>query len=191
MKNKRNSLSDYMRSLYGIPTLSIEEERVLADRIAKGDDLALEKLVTHNLRFVVTTIKNTPTWHHSGVDMEDLMGFGNEALLLAARKWKPQDDIRFISYARKVILTEVNRGVANTKNLIRLPVNVTEEIRRTKYAERMLTQELGREPSTHELAQKLGTTPLRIAELNGILNKEPISLENFNTEHLGDDGYET
>ena len=191
MKNKRNSLSDYMRSLYGIPTLSIEEERILADRIAKGDDLALEKLVTHNLRFVVTTIKNTPTWHHSGVDMEDLMGFGNEALLLAARKWKPQDDIRFISYARKVILTEVNRGVANTKNLIRLPVNVTEEIRRTKYAERMLTQELGREPSTHELAQKLGTTPLRIAELNGILNKEPISLENFNTEHLGDDGYET
>jgi RNA polymerase primary sigma factor len=180
-----------MRSLYGIPTLSIEEERILADRIAKGDDLALEKLVTHNLRFVVTTIKNTPTWHHSGVDMEDLMGFGNEALLLAARKWKPQDDIRFISYARKVILTEVNRGVANTKNLIRLPVNVTEEIRRTKYAERMLTQELGREPSTHELAQKLGTTPLRIAELNGILNKEPISLENFNTEHLGDDGYET
>ena len=191
MKNKRNSLSDYMRSLYGIPTLSIEEERTLAKLIATGDELALEKLVTHNLRFVVKTIKNTPTWHHSGVDMEDLMGFGNEALLLAAKKWKPQEDIRFISYARKVILTEVNRGVANTKNLIRLPVNVTEEIRRTKYTERLLTQKLGREPSTQELAQKLGTTSLRIAQLNGILNKEPISLENFNTEHLGDDGYDT
>jgi len=191
LKNKRNSLSDYMRSLYGIPTLSIEEERTLAKLIATGDELALEKLVTHNLRFVVKTIKNTPTWHHSGVDMEDLMGFGNEALLLAAKKWKPQEDIRFISYARKVILTEVNRGVANTKNLIRLPVNVTEEIRRTKYTERLLTQELGREPSTQELAQKLGTTSLRIAQLNGILNKEPISLENFNTEHLGDDGYDT
>ena len=191
MKNKRNSLSDYMRSLYGIPTLSIEEERTLAKLIATGDELALEKLVTHNLRFVVKTIKNTPTWHHSGVDMEDLMGFGNEALLLAAKKWKPQEDIRFISYARKVILTEVNRGVANTKNLIRLPVNVTEEIRRTKYTERLLTQELGREPSTQELAQKLGITSLRIAQLNGILNKEPISLENFNTEHLGDDGYDT
>ena len=180
-----------MRSLYGIPTLSIEEERTLAKLIATGDELALEKLVTHNLRFVVKTIKNTPTWHHSGVDMEDLMGFGNEALLLAAKKWKPQEDIRFISYARKVILTEVNRGVANTKNLIRLPVNVTEEIRRTKYTERLLTQELGRGPSTQELAQKLGTTSLRIAQLNGILNKEPISLENFNTEHLGDDGYDT
>ena len=180
-----------MRSLYKIPTLTIAEERSLADRIAKGDDLALEKLVTHNLRFAVSTIKNTPTWHHSGVDMEDLIGFGNEALLLAAKKWKPMDDIRFISYARQVILTEVNRGVANTKNLIRLPVNVTEQIRKMRYTDRILTQELGREPTAHELANKLNVSPLYIAELNGILNKEPISLENFNTEHLGDDGYET
>lgn len=191
MRNRKNSLSDYMRSLYGIQPLTVEEERNLAGRISQGDDLALEKLVTHNLRFAVTTIKNTPTWHHSGVDMEDLIGFGNEALLLAARKWKPIDNIRFISYARQVILTEVNRGVANTKNLIRLPVNVTEEIRRMRYTERTLTQELGREPTVHELAQKLNVPPLRIAELNGILNKEPISLENFNTEHLGDEGYDT
>jgi len=191
LKNRKNSLSDYMRSLYGIQPLTVEEERNLATRISQGDDLALEKLVTHNLRFAVTTIKNTPTWHHSGVDMEDLIGFGNEALLLAARKWKPMDNIRFISYARQVILTEVNRGVANTKNLIRLPVNVTEEIRRMRYTERTLTQELGREPTVHELAQKLNVLPLRIAELNGILNKEPISLENFNTEHLGDETYDT
>ena len=190
MKNRKNSLSDYMRSLYGIPTLTVEEERDLANKIAQGDDFALEKLVTHNLRFVVTTIKNTPAWHHSGVDMEDLIGFGNEALLLAARKWKPIDNIRFISYARQVVLTEVNRGVANTKNIIRLPVNVTEEIRRARYTERILTQELGREPTAVELANKLGVSPLRIAELNGILGREPISLENFNTEHLGDDGYD-
>jgi len=190
LKTRRNSLSDYMKSLYGIEPLTIEQERELAVKIAKGDEAAVEKLVTHNLRFVVTTIKNTPTWHHSGVDMEDLIGLGNEALLLAVKKWQPIDDIRFISYARQVILTEVNRGVANTKNLIRLPVNVTEEIRRTRYTERILTQKLGREPTLNELAKELNVTPLRIAELNGILNKEPISLENFNTEHLGDEGYD-
>jgi RNA polymerase primary sigma factor len=67
---------------------------------------------------------------------------------------------------------------------------VTEEIRRTRYTERVLTQKLGREPTLNELAQELKVSPLRIAELNGILNKEPISLENFNTEHLGDDGYD-
>jgi RNA polymerase primary sigma factor len=191
LKTKKNSLSDYMRSLYKIPTLTTQEEQILAKRIAMGDEFALEKLVTHNLRFAVTTIKNTPTWKHSGVDMEDLIGFGNEALLLAARKWKPIGNIRFVSYARQVILTEVNRGVANTKNLIRLPVNITEEIRRMRYTERILTQELGREPTTHELAKKLNVSPLKIAELNGILNKEPISLENFNTENLGDEAYDT
>jgi RNA polymerase primary sigma factor len=191
MKNRKNSLSDYLRSLYKIPVLTKEQEDALYPLIQAGDDLALEKLVTHNLRFVVLIIKNTPTWHHSGVDMEDLLGFGNEALLLAATKWKPQPNARFATYAKKVILTEVNRGVANTKNLIRLPVNVTEEIRRTKYTERILAQELGREPTDKELASKLGVPTYRIAELNSILNKEPISLENFNTEHLGEDGYET
>jgi RNA polymerase primary sigma factor len=171
--------------------LTREQERTLADLIAQGDQLALEELVTHNLRFVVTTIKNTPTWHHSGVDMEDLLGFGNEALIMAARKWKPQGNIRFISYARKVILTEVNRGVANTKNIIRLPVNITEELRRIKYNERILSQELGREPSNKELADKMGIETERIDHINSILNKEPISLEAFDTDHLKEEGYET
>ena len=191
MKNRKNALSDYVRSLYGIKPLTREQERDLAERIAEGDELAIDKLVTHNLRFVVTTIKNTPTWHHSGVDMEDLLGFGNEALLLAAKKWKPQGNIRFISYARKVILTEVNRGVANTKNIIRLPVNITEELRRIKYNERTLSQELGREPSNKELADKMGIATERIDHINSIINKEPISLEAFDTDHLKEEGYET
>ena len=191
MKNRKNALSDYVRSLYGIKPLTREEERDLATLISQGDMFALEKLVTHNLRFVVTTIKKTPTWHHSSVDMEDLLGFGNEALLLAAKKWKPQGNIRFISYARKVILTEVNRGVANTKNIIRLPVNIMEELRRIKYNERMLTQELGREPSSKELANKMGIATERIDHINAILNKEPISLESFDTDHLKEEGHET
>ena len=191
MKNRKNALSDYVRSLYGIKPLTREEERDLATLISQGDMFALEKLVTHNLRFVVTTIKKTPTWHHSSVDMEDLLGFGNEALLLAAKKWKPQGNIRFISYARKVILTEVNRGVANTKNIIRLPVNIMEELRRIKYNERMLTQELGREPSSKELANKMGIATERIDHINTILNKEPISLESFDTDHLKEEGHET
>lgn len=190
MRNRKNALSDYVRSLYGIKPLTREEERNLATLIEQGDELAVDKLVTHNLRFVVTTIKNTPTWYHSGVDMEDLLGFGNEALLMAAKKWKPQGNIRFISYARKVILTEVNRGVANTKNIIRLPVNITEELRRIKYNERILSQQLGREPSNKELAEKIGIDVERIDRINSILNKEPISLEAFETDHLKEDGYD-
>jgi len=188
LKNRKNALTDYLQSLYGIPTLTREQEAELADKIAKGDDRALEKLVTHNLRFVVSVIKKMPNWAHSNMPMEDLLSFGNEALINAARAWKPMGKIRFASYAKKFIHYDVNRGVANTKNLIRLPVNITEEIRRVKYTERMLSQELGRDPSEGELANKLGVDIKRIAYINSIISKEPVSLEIFNSEHLEQEG---
>jgi len=188
LKNRKNALTDYLQSLYGIPTLTREQEAELADKIAQGDERALEKLVTHNLRFVVSVIKKMPNWAHSNMPMEDLLSFGNEALINAARAWKPMGKIRFASYAKKFIHFDVNRGVANTKNLIRLPVNITEEIRRVKYTERMLSQELGRDPSEGELANKLGVDIKRIAYINSIISKEPVSLEIFNSEHLEQEG---
>jgi len=188
LKNRKNALTDYLQSLYGIPTLTREQEAELADKIAQGDERALEKLVTHNLRFVVSVIKKMPNWAHSNMPMEDLLSFGNEALINAARSWKPMGKIRFASYAKKFIHYDVNRGVANTKNLIRLPVNITEEIRRVKYTERMLSQELGRDPSEGELANKLGVDIKRIAYINSIISKEPVSLEIFNSEHLEQEG---
>jgi len=122
MKSRKNALTDYLQSLYNIPTLTQAEEVGLAHLIAQGDDHALEKLVTHNLRFVVSVIKKMPNWSHSNMPMEDLLSFGNEALMNAARKWQPQGKIRFASYAKKFIQLDVQRGVANTKNIIRLPI---------------------------------------------------------------------
>jgi len=188
MKSRKNALTDYLQSLYNIPTLTQAEEVGLAHLIAQGDDYALEKLVTHNLRFVVSVIKKMPNWSHSNMPMEDLLSFGNEALMNAARKWQPQGKIRFASYAKKFIQLDVQRGVANTKNIIRLPVNITEEVRRIKYATRMLTQELGRTPTDRELATKLNVSPNRIAYIKSILNKEPVSLEIYNSEHLDQEG---
>ena len=188
MRNRKNALADYMQSLYKIPTLTLEEEAKLGDLIAQGDESALEKLVTHNLRFVVSVIKKMPNWTHSNMPMEDLLSFGNEALLHAAQSWKPMGKIRFASYAKKFIHFDVNRGVANTKNIIRLPVNITEEIRRIRYTERTLSQALQREPTAKELADKLGVPTTRIAYINSIISKEPVSLEIFNSEHLEQEG---
>jgi RNA polymerase primary sigma factor len=190
LKNRKNALTDYLQSLYKIPTLTREQEIDLANRIAQGDEEALEQLVTHNLRFVVSVIKKMPNWSHSNMPMEDLLSFGNEALINAAQSWKPMGKIRFASYAKKFIHFDVQRGVANTKNIIRLPVNITEEIRRTKYQERVLSQELGREPTERELADRLGVEPTRVAYINSILSKEPVSLEIFNSEHLEQEGYD-
>ena len=190
MKARKNALTDYMQSLYKIPTLTLEDEAKLADLISQGDEQALEKLVTHNLRFVVSVIKKMPNWSHSNMPMEDLLSFGNEALLHAAQSWKPMGKIRFASYAKKFIHFDVNRGVANTKNMIRLPVNITEEIRRIRYTERVLSQTLQRQPTDAELADKLNIPITRIAYINSILSKEPVSLEIFNSEHLEQEGYD-
>ena len=72
MRNDKNALSDYLRSLYNVHPLPLEEEEELSRRIQAGDDLALEKLIKHNLRFVVSVIKDTPAWHHGSVPIESL-----------------------------------------------------------------------------------------------------------------------
>ena len=190
MRTNRSALSDYLKSLYDIKPLSQEEEAELSERIHNGDMMALEKLITHNLRFVVSTIKATPMWQHSNVSMEDLLGFGNEALIDAARKWKPKNNARFVTYAKKFIIRGVNRAVANTSNLIRLPVNWIEEIRRMKYAERLLIQELGRNPTSKELADKMGVATKHINHVKTLLMKEPISLDVINNDYLRDNEHD-
>jgi RNA polymerase primary sigma factor len=186
LRTNRSALSDYLKLLYDYEPLSQEEEITLSERIHSGDMLALEKLVTHNLRFVVSTIKATPMWQHSSVPMEDLLGFGNEELINAAKKWKPKNNARFVTYAKKFIIRGVNRAVANTSNLIRLPVNWIEEIRRMKYAERLLSQELGRVPTSKELADKMGVPVKQINHVQTLLLKEPISLDVVNNDYLRD-----
>jgi RNA polymerase primary sigma factor len=190
LRTNRSALSDYLKLLYEYEPLSQEEEINLSERIHSGDMMALEKLVTHNLRFVVSTIKATPMWQHSSVPMEDLLGFGNEELINAAKKWKPKNNARFVTYAKKFIIRGVNRAVANTSNLIRLPVNWIEEIRRMKYAERLLSQELGRVPTSKELADKMGVPVKQINHVQSLLLKEPISLDVVNNDYLRDNEYE-
>lgn len=182
--SKNDFLTDYLNSLYGIPVLSLEEEYELADRIAKGDEDALEKLVKHNLRFVVYTVRKLTAWNHSRVPQEDLIGLGNEALLKSARQWTPQNGAKFATYAKKFILRGVERGLDNTENLVRIPIKVREEIRKMTYTERALTQTLGRTPTPNELAQILNKSVKRINQLKFYLIQEPTSLDALNLDKL-------
>ena len=190
MRTTRNSLSDYLKSLYAIHPLTHEEEIALSQRIQQGDEYALEKLVTHNLRFVVSTIKQTPTWQHSTVPMEDLLGYGNEALIDAAKKWIPKNNARFVTYAKKFIIRGVERGLDNTENLVRIPIKVREEIRKMTYTERALKQTLMRPPTVAELAEILGKPVKRVNQLKFYLMQEPTSLDALNLDKLEEDGDE-
>ena len=93
-------LSGYLQSLYGIEPLTTEEEHILASRIAEGDDVALDKLITHNLRFVVYVVRKMTAWQHGKVPVEDMIAMGNEALLVAAMRWKPTNNAKFATFAK-------------------------------------------------------------------------------------------
>jgi DNA-directed RNA polymerase sigma subunit (sigma70/sigma32) len=180
-------LSDYLQSLYGVEPLKVSEEHRLAKLIAKGDDVALEKLITHNLRFVVYVVRKMTAWHHGKVPVEDMLAMGNEALLIAAKRWKPKNNARFATYAKSFIEKGVRRDLDNTANLIRLPINIMEQIKKLNYNKRNLTQILGREPKISELATIMGVSENKIHQLQSHVNKEPISLNNLKQEKYAEE----
>lgn len=190
MKNVRSGISNYLGKLYSVQPLPLEEEERLAGMIAAGDQVALEKLVRHNLRFVVSIVKETPAWHHGSVPFEDLLAMGNEALTKAAKRWTPKNGARFATYAKPFIIKGVRRALDNEWSLIRVPVNIAEEIRRMKYIERVLSQELKRDPTENEIADRMRVHSSRVAELRSVITREPASLESYNQEKFQEESEE-
>jgi len=181
MTNDKDIKTDYLQELMriNIPVLPFEEQKALAERIQKGDEEALDKLVTHSLRFVLHTVSKMSCWQHSRVPHEDIIAIGNEMLIVAAKRWKPIGNIKFSAFARKFIIRGVQRELDNTANIIRLPVNIMEALKKMNYNERALSQVLGRKPTVQELATILNTTPTKVHQLRGYISREPISLDNI------------
>lgn len=177
-------LTDYLQSLYGVDILPTEEEHRLAYRIAEGDQKALDKLIKHNLRFVVYIVRKMTAWKYSRIPLEDLLAMGNEQLTIAARRWTPTNNARFATYARSFIEKGVKRELDNTANIIRLPVNIMEAVKKMSYNKRALTQVLGREPKISEIATMMGVDDERVRQLQTYLTREPVSLEHLNEERF-------
>jgi len=182
MNNDNDILSDYLQSLYGIEPLSIKEEHDLSKKIQAGDEQALEKLITHNLRFVVYVVRKMTAWHHGKVPVEDIIAMGNEALFTAGRRWIPTNNAKFATYAKSFIEKGVRRELDNTANLIRLPVNIMEAVKKLNYNERALSQVLGRKPKTAELSVLMDLPESKIHQLKGYISREPVSLDHINQE---------
>jgi len=177
-------LTDYLQSLYGVGILTTEEEHRLAYRIAEGDQKALDKLIKHNLRFVVYVVRKMTAWKYSRMPLEDLLAMGNEQLTIAAKRWTPTNNARFATYARSFIEKGVRRELDNTANLIRLPVNIMEAVKKMSYNKRALTQVLGREPKISEIATMMGVDEERVRQIQSYLTREPVSLEHLNEERF-------
>lgn len=169
----RESLDFYLKDISRIPLLTVEQETALARRAIKGDIEAQEKLARHNVRFVVSVAKK---FQNRGVPLMDLIGEGNVGLMTAARKFDPDRGVKFISYAVWWIRQAIQAAIARHGRPVRLPLNRTADLSRLGRVTTLLTEQLGRVPTTEELVKATGLTPEAVRSL-GALHVEALRLD--------------
>ncbi len=148
-----DALDQFLAEAARHPLLTGTEELALAKRIERGDLQAKERLVTHNLRLVVSIARR---YQGSDLTLLDLIQEGTLGLIRAAEKFDWRKGFRFSTYATLWIRQSIGRALANHSRAIRLPVAVAERERRLARARADLTVTLGREPTVEELATALG-----------------------------------
>ena len=182
-----DSVRVYLKEIGGIPLMSAEEEYETAKAAAEGDPAAKERMISSNLRLVVSIAKE---YANRGLSLQDLIQEGNLGLMHAVDKFDYTKGFRFSTYATWWIKQAIARAIANQSRDIRLPVHLTEQINRINRIQRALMQELNREPTVEEIAARIdGMTPQRVQELQR-LAMDPVSLEtpagDEETSTLGD-----
>jgi len=168
-----DSLRLYLRSIGRVPLLTADEEVSLAKRIERGDIAAKQHMVEANLRLVVSIAKG---YVGRGLTFLDLIQEGSLGLIRAVEKFDHRRGYKFSTYATWWIRQAVSRALADKARTIRIPVHMVERLNKLISAERMLIQQLGREPTTEEIA---GELECEVREVRDVMRlaQQPISLE--------------
>ncbi len=146
------SLDKYLQEIGKVDLLTPDEEIDLAIKIKKGDQLALERLVKANLRFVVSVAKQ---YQNQGLSLGDLINEGNLGLIKAAKRFDETRGFKFISYAVWWIRQSILQALAEQSRIVRLPLNRVGALNKIGKAYSNLEQEFEREPNANELAIEL------------------------------------
>lgn len=157
-----DSIGQYMRDIRLYPRLSADEERALAMDCAQGNEEAIKKMVSSNLRLVVSVARE---YAGRGVPLLDLIQEGSIGLIAAARKFDYTRDVRFSTYATKWIRQGVARCFADHSGLIRVPHYTAEKIYKVLQAKSELTQMCGYEPDIQTLAAHCNMDQERVSQL--------------------------
>lgn len=165
----------YLKDIGKVPLLSSDEEIMLAKKMLEGDEYAKAKLSEANLRLVVSIAKRYVG--RTSMQLLDLIQEGNLGLLKAVEKFDYTKGFRFSTYATWWIRQSITRAMADQARTIRIPVHMVETIHKLTRAVRHLLQVLGRDPTAEEIAEYMGMTVEKIAEIQKIA-QDPISLEN-------------
>ena len=142
----------YLKEISKIPLLTYEEEKKLALRIKDGDKKAIDILVEHNLRLVVSIAKH---YTGCGLSLLDLIQEGNVGLIEAAKKYDVDKGFRFSTYATWWVRQKIGRALSDQSRSIRVPAHIAELVSKIKKIMGTMTQELGRTPTEEEIAKKL------------------------------------
>ncbi len=169
----RDILDQYFSEVSRYPLLKTEEEKKLARQIRQGDEDAVDELVRRNLRFVVSVAKK---YQNRGLPLIDLIGEGNVGLITAARKFDPDQGVKFISYAVWWIRQAILSSLARQGRTVRVPLNRTADLSRVIKASALLREKLDRDPTPDELSQLTGISP-EITQALVALNAADVRLD--------------
>jgi RNA polymerase primary sigma factor len=170
---EQSALDQYLRDVSRHELITPEREKELGARAQAGDQEAIQELARANLRFVISVAKK---YQNRGVSLTDLIQEGNVGLVTAARKFDPEQGVKFISYAVWWIRQAILASLANHGRAVRVPLNRASDLARIFREKERLKQEKGREPSTDELAEATHLTPELVESLQ-TLNAAEIRLD--------------
>jgi RNA polymerase primary sigma factor len=168
-----NSLSMYLKEINKVALLTREEEGKYARLAAKGNQMAKDKLVAANLRFVVNVAKK---YQNQGMALDDLISEGNIGLINAIERFDVEKGYHFISYAVWWIRQAILKAICEKSRTIRLPLNRANELVQIEKMRKEMFSEKGQEPADRELAHRLGMKEAQVRDLLDI-SREMISLE--------------
>ncbi len=170
---EQSALDQYLRDVSRHELITPEREKVLGARAQKGDEEAIQELARANLRFGISVAKK---FQNRGVSLTDLIQEGNVGLVTAARKFDPDQGVKFISYAVWWIRQAILASLANQGRAVRVPLNRASDLARIFREKERLKQELRREPTAEELSLATDLTPELVESLQ-TLNAAEIRLD--------------
>ena len=156
------SLDKYLNEIAKVPLITAEEEAMLARRIREGDEMALQKLVNANLRFVVSVAKQ---YQQNGMTLGDLINEGNLGLIKAASRFDETRGFKFISYAVWWIRQVILQALSEQSRIVRLPLNRVGSLNQVNRVFAELEQKFQREPTNEELAEVMEISPEEVGKI--------------------------
>lgn len=164
----------YMHQIAKTPVLTFDEEQALGKAMAEGDTKAKERMIECNLKLVVSVVKKYMS--RTSISFMDLVQEGNIGLMTAIAQFDYTKGYKFSTYAYWWIKQAISKAIAVQSRTIRVPMHIIEGLSKINTASRQLFQELKREPTVEEIAQRTGLDPAKVKEYQSII-KEPVSLD--------------